>query len=78
MLHILSGALFVSILAISIGVIVATIRAEIASIRRVLGIASAATAAPVAPVAPIAYRPRVRVIKRAEFHPTQALQVRAA
>ena len=72
MLHILSGAMFVSILMISVGAIVATVRAEMASIRRVLGMASAVDHTPPA------YRPRARVVRRAEFRPAQPLQARAA
>jgi len=72
MLHLVSGALFVAILAISIVAVIATTRAEMASIRRVLG-----SAFPEA-TKPPAYKARFRVVRKAEFRLVQPMRARAA
>lgn len=73
MIQLLSFAMFATVLMISIAVIVATVRAEMAHVLRALGIAPAV----LPPLHPTGER-RVRIIRQAEFRPAPRPLMRAA
>ena len=72
MLHFVSGFVSLAVLAISIAAVIATIKAEMASIRRVLGSAFPEAARPPA------YKARFRMVRKAEFRPVRPMRARAA